>query len=258
MIASEIITKARYTLGDTVVNPRWSDIRLLSILDDLLISVANDTTLYQGIIFEPITSKTLYDVSNRIIKIERIEHNFKVLKMLTHTEMDEKYGDQWQIKRGDIPEVIVFDLALAAQFRLYPTIVDTSFISGDSDNTPGIVTGIHLSLETNELEIVNDISEDGGVTNLNIGDVLKIFCIKLPTKAETLETELDEIITKPMIAMFADGVASAAFIDSTQNQNLAVGNALYIKYLQTKQMILNSKFNNSTRKIRETKYNPIN
>ena len=256
--ASDIITKSRQKLSDTIEGSyRWSDIRLLSLLNDAILDIASSTLLYNDIThLNIIANQSVYNLSDKIFRLNRVEYQNKVLSFKTSEEMDKVYGD-WQTTTGK-PEYIIYNLHKMGEFRLYPIPEEGIGDSFVDDSLYGGFTELHL-LPINQIVISGiDNGAVGGITDILFNlEYLTIYSIKFPDEVSEITTELDVVITRPMIEMLANYVAGHAFRDDQAEQNVRLGSDLLFLYNQKKMELSIKKSTHGIKKIRKVNYNPL-
>jgi hypothetical protein len=251
MKASEVITKARYTLSD-LDKSRWSDDRLLSLLNDAILDVALTTRIYNSSSYIKLQKDVAnYNVNDFAIKIERVEYLNKPLNKLSFNQMDSLYGNNWQIKRSDNLEAIVYDLKHSGEFILYPIpTLGANSITSNSDY--GIITG--LSYQDATLEIRDNF---GGIAEPDYENYLKLYYVKAPTQLISLDNSLDNVVDRTMLSSLAHYVSGAALRDNMDTRNRQMGNEEIAQYHNKKMMQQDNKITGNVKKVRETNYNPL-
>lgn len=249
MKAGEIITKARFTLSDTD-GSRWTDARLLSLLNDALLDVALTTRLYNanGIIKVQSNIAT-YDVSPFAVKVERVEHLGKPLEKASFEEMDTMFGENWQDEVDETPTHIVYDLKRAGEFRLYPTPTEGANDLVSASSSYGIVTALHY--EDIQLQIADTY---GDINGPNLAEYLKLYFISTPQELISVDDELDKVIDRTMLSSLSHYVSGAALRDNMDAQNRQVGNEELSFYEGKKQRLVEQKMKGDVKRVRVTGY----
>lgn len=251
MKASEIITKARYTLSDTdEVDPRWSDARLLSLLNDALLDIALTTRLYNANGYIKLQQNTaIYDVSSFAVKVERVEHLSLPLEKVSFEEMDIRHGDKWQEIASVTPTNIVYDLKRSGEFRVYPVPIDGSadFIEATSDF--GIVTS--LNYEDVDLQVIDDF---GDIDFPNLAEYIRLYYIRLPAEITAVTDDLESVIDRTMLSSLAHYVSGAALRDNMDTRNRQVGNEELTFYEGKKQRLIEQKMKGNVKRVRTVQY----
>ncbi len=240
MLAKDVIKSARYTLSDTSMT-RWTDERLLNLINECLADIALKTILFNDNIFLGISDNVVdYDLSTYLTKITRVEFNDKPLPFISFQAMDQGPGEgrstsyngylnldnpsggetfqclgshrDWQFHTGDRPLAIVYDKQRPGQFKIYPIVTNAENSYLVYSSLYGIITSISYS---DIQELVVDTFGDLG-TLVNTG-YLKIYGIMKQPYITDINTPilLDDSI-KETIAHF---VAGRALRDNTDTQN---------------------------------------
>lgn len=249
MRASEIINKARFTLSDTD-GSRWSDARLLSLLNDALLDVALTTRLYNASGYIRLQTNTaIYDVSSFAVKLERVEHLSVPLTKMSFEEMDTLLGETWQDEADETPTHIVYDLKRGGEFRVYPVPADggVDFVNTTADF--GIVT--NLNYEDVELQIIGDF---GDVNSPNLAQYIKLYYISSPAEITSVNDELEPVIDRTMLSSLAHYVSGAALRDNMDAHNRQVGNEELTFYEGKKQRLVEQKMKGDVKRVRVTEY----
>jgi len=216
MLAKEIIDEARLILSD-VDSDRWSDARLISLLNNCLKDLSKNTILFTNTGYAAIVDQVVdYDLALTTVKIHRIEYNDEPLKMLTFEEMDKKKY-QWQLDTGDKPTAIIYNKQNQGQFKIYPIVSNAQDGNIVFSQSYGIVTAITYS----DLEILfSDILGDLG-SYVDTG-TLKIFYTRKHVKITDINdvVNLDDLI----LSTIAHYIAGHALRDNGDVQNRIVGN----------------------------------
>lgn len=216
MIAAEVLKNARYKLSDT--NPqRWTDERLLSLLNDGLTDIAKTTILFIDTIFiELVNEQTDYDLSSFAFKIIRVEYEDKPLAVSSFSEMDKKIP-LWQQAEGEKLKAYIIDKQREANFKLYPKLTNATMDNIDFGGNFGIITGVTYS----ELEF--NMSDDFG----DLGEVeedgfIKVFYVRKHPKITDINDTLyiSSVAEEPL----AHYIAGHALRDNQDTQNRAFGN----------------------------------
>ncbi len=249
MQASDIITKARFTLSDQD-STRWSDARLISLLNDALLDVALTTRLYNSSGYVELQDNvSIYDVSSFVVKIERVEYLSKPLMLLSFAEMDDRYGTGWQSESSGTPINVIYDLKHSGEFMLHPVPVSDSNTLVTSNSDYGIITG--LAYEKAELNIIGDF---GDLASPRYENYVKLYYIKTPNEIVDISDELDIVIDRTMLSSLAHYVSGAALRDNVDARNRQVGNEEITFYEDKKQRLADQKTKGNVKRIRITDY----
>lgn len=251
MIANDVLNKARFTLSDTD-KTRWSDTRLLSLLNDAILDVALTTDLYNSVGYIKLQNGvSVYDTSSFAVNIERIEHLDKKLQTTVFEDMDENFDYGWQSKTSDKPTHIVYDLKKGGEFVVYP-IPKTSSNVNHILSPHGIITDVRY--EDIELTILSGL---GGINNPNMAEYLKVYYTRKPNKITAITDTLESVIDPSLGSCLSHYIAGMALRDNTDARNRQVGNEEISFYENKKYGFELNKTRNNNRKIRTTVYNPF-
>ncbi len=227
MLAKDIIKSARYTLSDTSMT-RWTDERLLNLVNECLDDIALNTVLFNDAIFLGISDNVVdYDLSTYLTKITRVEFLDQEVTFKSFQEMDAKDKD-WQLHTGNCPKYIVYSKQRPGQFKIYPIVTNAEnrYLVYSSDY--GIITAITYS-DIQELIVTNY----GDLGTLATTGYLKIYgVLKQPYVSDINTTILLDDTIKETMAHF---VAGRALRDNTDVQNRTMGAeelAMYAKNIE--------------------------
>lgn len=250
MKAYDILSKVRYSLSD-VDKERWSDLRLISLLNDAILDLALTTKLYSSSAFIRMQRNvSTYNVSNFALKLDRVEYLDSPLYFSTYAEMDR--SSSWQSVTSEIPTHIIYDLKNAGEFIVYPipTIGSEDFYT-DTSSVYGIITSINYSNDSYNPIMVDSFGE---VSPPYIEECLKLFYTSKPTKVTSVTQDLDTVIDDFIVPAIVKYMCGNAFRDSMDTQNRQVGNEELVRYEMDKTSLINNKMINFSKKIRETTY----
>jgi len=216
MLAKEILEEARQTLSDTGVD-RWTDARLISLLNNCLKDLAKNTILFTNTGYAAIVDQVVdFDLSSTVVKIHRIEYDNEPLPFYTFEEMDKKKYN-WQLDTGDKPTAIIYNKQNQGQFKIYPIVENAQDDNIVFDQPYGVITAIEYS----DLEILfSDTLGDLG-SYVDSG-TLKIFYTRKHTKITDINdtVELDDLILNTI----GHYIAGNALRDNVDVQNRTLGN----------------------------------
>ena len=256
MEASVILDKARFSLADRppeaiegttpAKTPRWSDDRLISLLNDAMDDLALTTDIFDSIGFIPLhRERLIYDLTVAI-KINRIEYDSQPLEASSHDEMDAR-DKRWQATTGRIPTHFIYDLRKAGEFRLFPRLDETT--SGLGEFTYGIITSF-----TVEEDAPIDLSEYSDET---AGESLKVFYTRAPNVITAKTDPLDTVITRQMQAMLTSYVVGTALRDNQDSRNIELGLQELNQYQIMKRTHIIKHAEGGVNRQRKTSYNPV-
>ena len=273
---ADIITRARDTLADPK-KERWSDDRLLRLLDEAQKDFARQTSLLKGYANIPLFPFTAtYSLPEDCWRITRAHYAERHLRLVSHEVMDE-FDLGWYTRQGSTIEALVFDQRNDSVIRCYP-IPDTSAIRysytfeqsatpkyagagrfgvvtkfGDYtlDSVFGITTGLFDQEITTEsfdspYGVVTDVSESAG----NIAT----FYIRDPVRIKYITDEL-ETSSRWDIALkhYVVGHAFLDDLDTAYQQRGSTSLALYDRELNLAQRTARS--DSTAMQQYETSYN---
>lgn len=209
--AKEILNIARYSLSDTA-KERWSDERLLILLNDGLLDIAKNTTLFVENMFYEVPNLIVdIDLSSTVLKVVRAEYLDEPLPFFSFDEMDKK-SRTWQLDKGEEVEALVYDKQKNGLLKQYPIVENAQnshiVYSGDY----GIITKITTSdIEPNVTGTLGDLA---GVPDTAM---IKFYYIRRHAKVTDINTELniDEMVEQPLVRY----IVAMAFRDNQDAQN---------------------------------------
>ena len=252
MEASVIINKARLSLADIpsdTATSRWSDTRLLSLLNDAMQDLAFTTDIFNSVGYIQLMPGTsIYDISDVAIKLHRIEHASVALKAYSHSEMDAQLGLKWQAREGDKPLRIVSDLRKAGEFQIYPIPAGPSAVF-DNSAFYGIITGVRY--EDAQLSILGEFGD------ITIGDYMKVFYARSPVALSKGTDNLDTVITTPMLSMLNHYVVGHALRDNQDARNIELGLQELRQYRAAKEGFIAQYSKGGVERNRQSTYNPF-
>ena len=217
MIAQDILTKVRYSLSDVQVD-RWSDDRLLSLLNDAIIDIAKNTTLFTETYIYTVANLLVdIDLSTTALKILRAEYLDEALPFYSFEEMDKKDKD-WQLVTGSKVEAIIYDKQKNGLLKQYPIVSNAQNPHVEyPDGLLGITTDISYSdIEPVLADTIGDIS---GVPDEAL---IKFYYIRRHAKIDDVNDTLniDELIEMPI----KHYIVGMALRDNQDTQNRQIGN----------------------------------
>lgn len=247
--AKDILKQARYTLSDTAIE-RWSDDRLLALLDEGIKVIASSTVLMVEYFYVPIADNVVdYDFSPLVSKIIRVEYLDKPIKMVTFEEMDRDYKD-WQHKEGDTPEVVIYNNQKRGRIKLFP-IIRNAYNPYITYNSPfGVVTDITYG---DILPVV--ANHIGDIAGIPASGMLKVYHIRKHADLTDVNQELfiDELCKQPL----EHYVAGRALRDNQDTQNREMGAEELNFFTALVEQFKLEKEENYSRATLTTNYNPL-
>lgn len=234
--AQQIIDEARLTLADPDKS-RWSDQRLLMLLNVAQVEIASKAFLVKRTVTLPVfKGQASYVLPDDIIWLERAYYNSAPLRMLDYRQVD-----VLNKKREGVPTAMLFNKHPRNHIVLYPTpsVTVTSPVT-IPNNILGVATdltdidikiydqyGIITDIVAENLEVTAD-SPFGGISEIKqVMKPLEVYYVAEPKKIESLDEdpEISPVCDKALKLY----VISAALLDDmdTQNKNNA---AVFMQY----------------------------
>lgn len=232
----EILKRARDSLADPNAE-RWSDDRLLRILDEGQKDLARQATLLKGvanIVILPGIAE--YELPQDCWRITRAHYNNEKLQLLSHDTLDMRDSD-WYTETGTKVRALVFDRRNESTIRVHPTLSESSSsvsytfeqLSQTDYAGPrlGIVVDITdytFSSDLGEVvslfdtEVQYEQSDDFGVVTdiYEANDIVTIFYIKDPLTLRTVNDNL--IVHTRWDTALKNFVIGNAFLDDLDVQ----------------------------------------
>lgn len=248
MLAKDILKKARYTLSDTAKD-RWSDERLLALLNDGIIDIAKNTTLFIETLFYIVVNDT-YDITlyDKALKVLGAEYLDLPLEFISWEEMNNRKRD-WQQDKGTEVKSLVYDRQRNAQFRQYPIVENAINNNIEFNASYGIVTDISYS------DIIPEVVEGNGDIGAFPDDALiKFYYIRRHAVIVDINDTvlIDELIEKPLVHY----ISGMALRDNQDAQNRSMGSEELSLYYQNVEEYALQKFELFVRTKHEAKYRP--
>ena len=217
MLAKDILNAARFTLSDTGKD-RWTDARLLKLLDEGIKEIAKKTVIFVENRFVVMHNlMTVLDLSEVSTKIVRAEYLDIPVKFVTIDEMDRKLGKDWQFTKGSKLEALVYSRQPNSVLKLYP-IIENAVNEHITYSSPfGIVTDISYS---DILPIMTD--HYGDIASIPNDALLKVYYVRKHPDLVDINQELfiDELCELPL----QHYIAGRALRDNQDSQNRQMGN----------------------------------
>lgn len=228
MLAKDIIKEVRLILADRH-GERWSDDRLLLLLNNGIRDIAKNTVIFtESIYYKVINSVYDVDLSDSVVKFLRADYMEKPLKWLTYAQADHELGEDWQAKTSDKITHLIYDQQKAGALRLYPIPVNTYNEWIEYDSVYGGVT--HISYSDLQPTLTND---PGVIASIEDKALIKFYYIRKHDKITDINAELyiDDLCEEPLIHY----VTCFALRDNQDAQNRNMANeeyALYERFIQ--------------------------
>lgn len=263
---AKILKRVRYSLADPE-GDRWSDDRLLALIDEVQVDIAVKNNLLRTKVDKFIVSNVNeYKLPDDAVNITRIvDVEGTRIRIRSHAQMDE-IDPLWEVTKGNTIEYIVFDKQNPGQFKVYPIpvkdsgeepfLVDTNGvtadITGDTLTTPfGIVVDIitSSSLTTTFNSIYGIVTDMSSRVNSLI-----VYYNKRPVDIDTAASflEINEIYDKA-IKHYVVGMAWRDDKD-TQNRQMGIEELVFYKgeFIEAGK---NSSADNQVSSNQKTQYN---
>lgn len=260
-------------IRDSLADPngtRWSDNRLLRLINEAHEDMCMRAKILRDTTFIPVSiGINTYTMQDNVYLLDKVVLNGVTLKLVTHSELDEKHPG-WELDTG-VPKYIVIDKMNRKKLRVYPTPnnynnqedAEVTFnpspygvtISIDNTNTLtpyGIVTSVINTSETISFDSVY-----GVLTGQSLYlDTLVVYYIKKPDTIDSINSTLliDSLFDK-CIKFY---VAGMALRDDMDTQNRTVGTeflAYYDRDLNTLISDSTLDFTSTSTQQYETRYN---
>jgi len=143
MVANDIVNKARMALGDEKAE-RWSENRLLDIVDEAQKDICLQANMYKKDEFIPlVTGQAEYELPEDLLVVETTQTLAERLPYRTKHDMDETVP-QWRLDHAEFVTHIIKDSIALNKIRVYP------IPSGEMFYLPtyqGITTDANLRFE---------------------------------------------------------------------------------------------------------------
>lgn len=254
MSISSILSLVRDRLADPQ-EQRWSNDRLLRLLDSAQKDFARQTECFKGTTEIPLeVNRAVYPLPADCWKITRAHYADKNIPLYSYEHMD-SLDSSWYVRTGSVIQAVVFDKRNEGEVRFYP-IMDESILANvytfenldDTDyagESLGVVTAIDDFTFTSPFGLVTDMfsvdvkrtvfnSTLGVVTDIAEADGnVTIFYIRDP-KTITTSSDILEISLRWETAM-ENYIVGNCFLDDLDTQYQARGAAalqLYDRELQ--------------------------
>lgn len=250
MLASDIISDARDILSDQS-KERWSDNRLLALLNDVIALTNMSTILFAETVFyvvqDLIVDIELFEYSSKILRAEYLD---EALPFYSFEEMDKKFGSLWQHVEGDKVLALVYDKQRRGLLKQYPIVKNAinNYITYSSNY--GIITKISYS---DILPVVT--GNYGDLSSIPNEALIKFYHIRKHARITALTDTInaDEVARSP----FAHYIAGMALRDNQDTQSRAMATdelAIYESMISEFNLETSLSFKRSSYEVR---YNPL-
>lgn len=212
--AQDILTNARYVLSD-IDSKRWSDDRLLLLLNEAIQDISKFTTLFVETIFYTVQNNVVdIDLSPSVTKIVRAEYLDDTLPLFSFEEMDDK-DSAWQTVTGTKVEALVYDKQKNGLLKQYPIVENAHNDLITYVGAYGIVTDISYS------DIAPILTETyGDISDIPAEGIIKFYYVRKHVKVTDVSTELN--IDDSLETMIKHYITGMAFRDNQDTQNRAL------------------------------------
>lgn len=224
---SSILVRARDSLADPR-KERWSDARLVRLIDEAQKAIARRFELFRGETTIALdTETTTYQLPDDVWRITRASFEGICIPMLTYSELDHR-NPEWMSDTGPKVEAIVFNNRSMNEIRVYPAPND-EFPNEFFDIIPIYgVTDSFEDIQGNQFGIMSDLVERPGsnVTFTSpfgvVSDVaiLKELHLQYVRDPITVVTDLDDLeLSTTFDTVIKHYVVGMAFLDDLDSQN---------------------------------------
>ena len=222
MLAKEVLTEARFILSDGAKN-RWTDERLLILLNEGILDIAKHTTLFIETLFYVVTDLVVdIDLSSFSTKFARAEYLDEPLPFYSFEEMDKK-DKKWQLKKGEKVLALVYDKQKNGLLKQYPIVSNAHNPNIVYSGSYGIITNISYSDIQPEVQDtygdLGEIADDG---------YIKFYYVrKHPKVTDINETLIIDELVKPPLVRYIAGMAFRDNLDAQSRSQAAEELGLY-------------------------------
>lgn len=253
-LVKELLIEVREEIAD-VDKKRWTDDRLITLLNAGLKHLVRNARLLKDeklIILNP--GQQIYDLSDIMINLERVEFEDQPVTMSTHDEMDVE-DPYWKTEKADeeFPRLdrIIYDKRNRGVIKVYPIPQRLNYLVHSSPY--GIITDIETTDDVITFYDDNTLPNDVIST-----DYFRIYYNQKPT-TYTVADATSDTVELPTSDMWDDAlrywISGYALLDNKNEQDVNSGNTklnLYSGELQNIDSDVSKSF--ATPK-RRTRYN---
>jgi len=244
-----ILLRARDTLADSQ-GERWSDARLIRLLDEGQQDVAKHTKILKGEVDLLVNiDQAIYDLPSDVWLLTRAAYNNCKIDFYSHSQLDHLVKTQaltqdysndhtyysndtsisscWETDTGSKVEALVYDRRNMEQIRVYPIVNTNDEVTFTTDNSDfigsellGVVTGMDNYTFNSNFGVVTEIYDPnvestfsdvfGVLTGVAAGK-LHLWYIRMPNAVTSVSSELE--IPKMFDTALKHYVVSNAFDD---------------------------------------------
>ena len=255
---SEIIKRVRDSLADPN-QERWTDDRLLRLLDEGQKTLARTFELLRGEVTIPLRlNQPMYELPENLWRITRASFDRVALDMKSYTQMDMKIP-MWETDAGNTITKLIYDERNLQEIRIYPLPDDTFDFNYYTMNSPfgvlveyeevtGDVYGVLSNLSTAPGELTTFTSPYGVVADSFDSTPLIIMYIRDPVELTAASTTLE---LPPMFdTALKFYVIGHAFLDDLDTEHQTKGGTAIALYEKESALLGNrAKQHNGTRAV---------
>jgi hypothetical protein len=249
MLVSDILTQSRYILSDTD-EERWTNTRLISLLNNGLRDIAKRTTLFEEVKFYVVQDLLVdIDLTSVSTKITRAEYLDEPLPIYSFEEMDEM-DPEWQLEKGTKVKAIVTNHQQNGQYKQYPIVENAQNDHIVYNQLYGVTTDISYS------DIQPVLADTiGDIALVPAAAVIKFYYVRKHSKVSALADELniDDLVEQPLIHY----VAGMALRDNQDVQNRGMAKEELDMYEGLVRMYSFERSKNFSRHDRNVTYRPL-
>lgn len=221
----DILTNVRDILDDPN-KTRWSDEKLLRILNSGIKDfVLNTECLKDRLFLQLAVNTATYDLSNYVLKFNRVQFMESVIESKKHSEMDQ-LSTTWQTDTGPEVKYVIFDTLKEGSIRVYPipTVGDEIIVQNQ-------VYGALIDIYVNDdiFKIPSLVNADEGMTNYLVCNIVRKPNIVTINTIDT-DMEIDSMYDKAL-EYFISGHCLRMDTDANNRQFGAEQLQLYSQYI---------------------------
>jgi hypothetical protein len=235
---TEILERVRDSLADPQ-KERWSDSRLVRLIDEAQKTISRRFELFRGEISIGLdVGKATYKLSDDVWRITRVTFNNEHLPMHTYSEMDNS-DSKWMTREGAKLEAIVFNNRSMNEIRIYPkpsedflaTYFDLSPVYGVTDTVGGYSGepfGVLVDFNNAAGARADFESVFGVVSEVAVLSQVYLQYVRDPA---TVTTDLDSLeLSTTFDTAIKNYVIGHAFLDDLDSQNQERGQRALAMY----------------------------
>lgn len=243
MLVGDVLYSVRESLSDTS-KTRWSDARLLALLNDGLSILMMSTILFIDRKYVPVFADLEeYDISTYAAKILRVEYKGLPLDLVTHEFLD-NFDKRWKSTISSTFTHAITDKYRSGKFRLYPTVNTLDGTLVEQNDTLGIITDITYT--DYQLEMLDSLGEVGTPED---SYVYVHFCKNMGKIVDLLEDlDIDDFIRVAL----QHYIVARALRDNQDTQNRALANEemqFFDKLVETYSIARSQLYNGSSNEV---------